>query len=92
MAEALTSQDHDAFRAHYGSSPDRLADRSYEDVTPAYAVGHLAARNPDYAGRTFDEVEPDLQRGWGDDIARRHGQWPAVRGYARAAFDRARRG
>src|SRR5688500_18619229 len=51
VAEALTSQDHDAFRAHYTSSPERLADRTYEDVTPAYAVGHLAARNPDYTGR-----------------------------------------
>jgi hypothetical protein len=61
-------------------------------VSPAYVAGHLAGRNPDWAGRTFDQVEPDLQRAWGEDLARKHGHWSAVRGYARAAFDRARRG
>ncbi len=90
VAEAFTSQDHEAFRAHYESSPDRLADRTYDQVIPAYAAGHLAARNPEYAGRSFDQGESDLRRAWTDDIAQQHGQWPAVRGYARAAFDRAR--
>jgi hypothetical protein len=92
VADAFTSQDDAAYRSHYASSSDRLADRDYESVAPAYVTGHLAGRNPDYSGRTFDQIEPDLQRGWGDDVARRHGQWPAVRGYARTAFDRARRG
>lgn len=92
VAEGFTSNDHDAYRAHYDSSPDRLADRTYEQVTPAYAVGHLAGRNPGYANRSFDEVEPELQRGWTDDVARQHGQWPAVRGYARTAYERVRNG
>jgi hypothetical protein len=91
VAEAFTSKDHEAFRAHYDSSSDRIADRTYDQVTPAYAVGHLAGRNPDYRDRTFDQIEPDLERAWNGDIATRHGQWPSVRGYARAAFDRARR-
>jgi hypothetical protein len=92
VADAFTEQDHVAYRAHYAASPDRLADRTYDQVTPAYVAGHLAGKNPDYAGRTFDQIEPDLQRAWGDDFARKYGQWSAVRGYARAAFDRARRG
>ena len=90
VADAFTEQDYAAYRVHYASSPDRLADRTYEHVTPAYVAGHLAGRNPDYAGRTFEQIEPDLQRGWTDDVAKKHGPWPAVRGYARAAFDRAR--
>jgi hypothetical protein len=90
VAEALTDRDDAAFRSHYASSPDRLADRSYESVAPAYVAGHLAGRNPDYASRSFEEIEGDLRRGWSDDVAARHGAWPAVRGYARAAFDRAR--
>jgi hypothetical protein len=90
VADAFTSEDDLAFRSHYASSPDRLADRTYDSVEPAYVTGHLAGRNPEYAGRTFDQVEPDLQRGWGEEVAKRHGQWPAVRTYARAAFDRAR--
>jgi hypothetical protein len=92
VAEAFTDKDYEAYRAHYESSPDRIADRTFEQVTPAYAAGHLAARNPDYAKRSFDEIEPDLQRAWTDEVANRHGQWPAVRGYARAAFERVRRG
>jgi hypothetical protein len=92
VADAFTDKDHEAYRAHYESSPDRIADRTYEQVTPAYAAGHLAGRNPEYASRSFDEIEADLQRGWTDDVAQRHGQWPAVRGYARAAFDRVRSG
>jgi len=90
IADALSSQDHEAYRALYESSPDRLADRTYEQVAPAYAVGHLAAHNPSYASRSFDDVESDLQRGWTDDVARRHGQWSAVRGYARTAYEHAR--
>jgi hypothetical protein len=92
VADAFTDKDYAAYRAHYASSPDHMADRTYDQVTPAYVLGHLAGRNPDYAARTFDQVEPDLQRVWRDDLAAKHGQWPTVRGYARAAFDRARRG
>ena len=92
VADAFTDKDRAAYRAHYESSPDRLADRDFESVQAAYVAGHLAGRNPDYTGRSFDEIETDLQRGWSDDIARKHGQWSAVRGYARTAFDRARSG
>jgi len=73
------------YRAHYEST-SRLADRSYDDVRPAYQLGHLASRNPDYRGRDFDTVESDLRRGWSDDIGARHGDWSSVRGYAREGF------
>jgi hypothetical protein len=92
VADAFTDRDQEAYRAHYDSSPDRIADRTYDQVTPAYAAGHLAGRNPEYANRPWEEIEADLQRGWTDDVAKRHGQWPAVRPYARAAFDRVRSG
>jgi hypothetical protein len=90
VADAFTSKDDAAYRAHYEGSRDRLADRSYEQVAPAYVAGHLAGRNPDYVGRSFEQVEADLQCGWHGDVAKRCGDWPAVRGYARHAFDRAR--
>jgi hypothetical protein len=92
VADAFTDKDYAAYRAHYTSSPDHMADRTYDQMAAAYVAGHLAGRNPDYAGRTFDQVEPDLQRGWSDEVAKEHGQWPAVRNYARVAFDRARSG
>lgn len=75
------------YRKHYETS-SRLADRTYDDVRPAYQLGHLASRNPDYSGRDFDTVEKDLQRGWTDEIGARHGDWDSVRGYAREGYKR----
>jgi hypothetical protein len=66
------------------------AARGYDDVRPAYQLGHLAGINPDYHGRSFDEVEPDLRRGWSDDVSSRHGAWDDVRDYARHAYERGR--
>lgn len=90
IADAITTDDDAAFRRHFESTPDRLSDRSYEEVRPAYIAGHLAARNPEYHGWSFENVESDLRCGWGADIVQHCGEWPAVRRYARAAFDRAR--
>ena len=90
IADAMTKDDDDAFRRHFDTIPDRPADRSYEDVRAAYVAGHLAARNPDYAERTFDSVESDLETGWDGDVVRQYGEWPSVRRYARAAFERGR--
>jgi hypothetical protein len=90
ISDAITKDDDDAFRRHFESQAARLADRSYDDVRPAYVAGHLAGRNPDYAGLPFEDVESDLRCGWSTDIVRHCGEWPTVRRYARVAFDRAR--
>ena len=52
VADAFTSQDEAFYRAQYEGSPTRLADRDYTAVSPAYVAGHLAGRNPEYAGRS----------------------------------------
>jgi hypothetical protein len=86
-ATHMTGGDSDAhYRHHYEGTSDRLADRSYDDVRPAYQLGHLAAMNPDYRGRDFEGVEPELRHGWSDEVRARHGDWQRVRGYARDAF------
>ena len=90
IAGAITTDDDAAFRRDFESTPDRLSDRPYEEIRPAYMAGHLAGRNPEYAGRSFETVESDLRCGWNADVAQQCGEWPAVRRYARAAFDRAR--
>jgi hypothetical protein len=91
-ASHVTTEDEDYYRTHYDASTSRLADRSFDDVRPAYQIGHLAARNPDYSSRQFDEVEPDLRSGWTQDVSNRHGSWDQVRDYARHGFDRSRTG
>jgi hypothetical protein len=86
----VTEEDDSFYRSHYDGATTRLADRSYDDVRPAYQLGHIAGRNPDYAGRGFEDVEGDLQRGWTSDVSARHGEWTSVRPYAREAFERGR--
>ena len=93
-ASSFTDEDESYYREYHSTAATRVADRpathSYDDVRPAYQLGHLASRNPDYANRSFDEVETDLQRGWTGDVATRHGDWTSVRSYARDAYDRGR--
>ncbi len=87
-AHKFTHEDDSFYRERFETRPDRLADRSYDDVRPAYQLGHIASLNPDYNGRTFDEVEPELRYGWGNDLRARHGDWSAVRPYAEDAYSR----
>ena len=75
------------YRTHYETST-RASKRSFDDVRPVYQLGHIASRNPDYHGRDFDTVEPELRRGWSDDVGARHGDWTSVRDYAREGYTR----
>ncbi len=86
----VTFEDDVVYRAHYDFSPTRLADRSYEVVRPAYLVGHIAGANPSYAGKGFEEIERDLRSGWSDDLRTKHGEWDALRDYAKEAYGRRR--
>jgi hypothetical protein len=78
----FTANDDDYYRESYERRADRRADVRYEDVRPAYQVGHLARFNPDYSGRSFTDIEGDLRSGWDND------QWTRVRPYAEEAYTR----
>ncbi len=89
VSESAKRFDDDAdnnYRQAYESRSDRLADRSYDDVRPAYQLGHLASENPDYSGKNFESIESDLQRGWSNDLRARHGDWSTVRPFAQEAY------
>jgi hypothetical protein len=83
-ATAISTDDEGYYRRHYDASP--IADRRYDDVRPAYYLGHIASRNPDYRSRSFDEIESDLRTGWQKDS--KYGSWDTVRGYAREGYTR----
>lgn len=85
-ASKFNEHDDNNYRQAYEARADRLADRSYEDVRPAYQLGHLASENPDYNGKNFEAIESELQRGWTNDLRARHGDWAAVRPFAQEAF------
>jgi hypothetical protein len=88
-AETLAEDDVAYFRQHYESTPNRPADRSFDDVRGAYVIGHIASRNPDYASRPFEDVEMDLERGWVSHSGL-YGSWASARPFAREGYQRAR--
>jgi hypothetical protein len=65
------------------------AERPYEEVRHAYQLGYLAARNPRYADRDFDDVEPDLGTAWFHAHQHEEGAvaWEHVRVDARRGFE-----
>jgi hypothetical protein len=73
----------EARRHHEGSG----ADRSFDEVRPLYEFGHVASHNPDYAGRSFREVEPQLERAWNEGAAPSHGAWGNVRPFVGHGFE-----
>ena len=85
-ARRYTDEDDSYYRAQYESSATRATDRTYDDVRPAYQLGHIARLNPDYTGRNFEDIETDLQRGWTNDLRARHGDWSTVRPFAEEAY------
>jgi len=87
----------DNFRNHFESrrqsaTGTATGKRSFDDAEPNYRAGFYAAHDDRYAGREFDEIEPDLRRthtsagttGSGDD-------WESLRHEIREGWERARR-
>jgi hypothetical protein len=50
------------WKENYSSRPYARADQGYEVYQPAYRYGWESRSQ--YAGRKFDDVETDLERGW----------------------------
>ena len=84
VAHELQNYDEDEMRrAHRDLHPTR----PYEDTRDLYQFGHLAGSNPDYQGRGFDEIEPELRRSWKEGHAEaHHGPWGDVRDYIEEGF------
>ena len=62
----------------------------YDAVRPLYQFGHLAGSNPDYQGRSFEEVETDLQRTWTPEYTTAFGEWNNVRDYINTGYSSSR--
>lgn len=80
----FTGEDDRVFRSHF-QRVNRLADRGYDQVRPAYALGYLAA-NASADGRSFEDLEQHLENGW-LSVRTPRGDWASVREFAREAFD-----
>ncbi len=62
------------------------AKADYDAVRPLYQFGHMAGSNPDYQGRSFEEVESDLQRTWTPEYTTAFGEWTNVRDYINKGY------
>lgn len=65
-----------ACKQHYES---RAAEADYSSARHYYQFGHVARHNPSYQGKSFREVEPELERAWAEAGRERFGEWPTVR-------------
>lgn len=77
------------WRQNFASRP-YASGQSYDDYRPAYQYGYDAASR--YRGRRFEDVEPELSRGW--DQAGTGGAsltWAHVKNAVRDAWDRVER-
>src|ERR687885_693535 len=86
-AQRYTEEDDRRYRTLYESMANRPAERSYDDFRTAYQLGYIARHNPNFTGRQFDEIEPELQRGWSDELRAKYGERTGMRGYVRAAYE-----
>lgn len=73
------------YQARVSNAPSN-PDLSYDRVRPAYQLGYLASRNPDYAGQSFEQIEPHLEQGWRSGT--QESDWNDMRDYARTAYVR----
>jgi len=90
-SDNLYTAEHDAhYQALWEGGPDNAADRTFEAVRPAYQFGHIAAQQPEFAGRYFGDVEPELRRRWPDELRTRAGEWGAIRRYVEDGYSHAR--
>ena len=89
-ASKLTDADDKHYRTAYESSPNKTADRNYDDVRPAYHLGHVASQNPDYAHKEWKDVQSDIQRGWSPEQTKKYGEWSKVSGFASEGYTRGR--
>ncbi|MHB8799567.1 MAG: hypothetical protein ACYDBY_13995 [Thermoanaerobaculia bacterium] len=70
---------------NYKSRPYYRPEFKYEDYDPAYRYGWESASKSSYAGKRFDEIEPELASSW-TSTGR---PWPDIRDATRDAYDRA---
>jgi hypothetical protein len=76
------------YRTHYESHPARTT-VTYPQARTYYVVGYTAARNPAYMGRSYDEIEPEIRRGFTGTRAQ---SYDSMRDFCRYGYERGSRG
>jgi hypothetical protein len=90
-AEALNpTLEEEYWSENYRTRPYFRQGLDYSEYAPAYRYGWESAAREHYQNRTFEEIEPDLQRDWDADRSRYPRPWSEMREAIRDAYNRAR--
>jgi len=81
----LPEAEEQACRAHFATVTVIPSGMTYDRARTGYALGYLAARNPDYQGRRYEDIEPDLRHGFTRDDT---GDFDDLREFTRYAYER----
>lgn len=86
-AEAIdpTTED-DYWRENYRTRPYYTERSAYEEYQPAYRYGWESRSK--YPGKSFDDVEPELERGWSQSNPKSSMTWVNAKQAVRDAWDR----
>jgi hypothetical protein len=79
-------EDYDSdFRQHFATGNADATGR-YEDAEPGYRYGHSLAGDARYAGRNWDEIEPQARRDW--EQRNPGSTWERIKASVRHAWER----
>ncbi|HEX2080781.1 MAG TPA: hypothetical protein VHG08_23955 [Longimicrobium sp.] len=81
----LSEEDERDCRTFYDTHAARSGGVPYNHARTVYVLGYVAARNPEYAGRGYEEIEPHLRGGF---TGRRAGSYDALRDFGRRGYER----
>lgn len=84
-ASELSEEEERDCRTYYDMHPVRGSGVPYSQARTVYVLGYVAGRNPEYAGRTYDDVEPHLRGGY---TGRRAGNYDTLRDFGRRGYER----
>ena len=84
-ATALPSDLDEDFRRDFTTRYSSTGE-NYETYAPAYRYGYEMASDPNYRGRTFNEVESDLRSGYGKQYPK--STWEKIKDSVRYGWDK----
>jgi uncharacterized protein YjbJ (UPF0337 family) len=88
-AEAVNPTEEETYwQNEYKTRPYYKNGMDYSHYQPAYRYGWENATKPNYMGRKFDEVEPELRSNWNTARGASKAEWDDVRHATRDAYDR----
>ena len=88
VAEAINPTEEDEYWSNeYRNRPYYRPGSDYEEYAPAYRHGYTAASQ--YQGKSWDEMETNLERDWDNSRGQSKMDWDRARQPARDAWDRA---